>query len=195
MADLASSPGTPSQTATPTTPISPGRAAAAQRAGQPTGQPGSAPGTAPQGRGAAVRHGRREDRTARQRSIRSTITILLVIPLLSLIALWAYAAVSTVGGAIANKNDDTLNQITGAPIAALAQALETERADTFVWQSAHGHLPRTAMVAQRTRDRRRDQRVPGRRGEGGGPAAGREQVGRRDAAGRPDRDHPPPGEG
>ena len=50
------------------------------------------------------------DRTARQRSIRSTITILLVIPLLSLIALWAYAAVSTVGGAIANKNDETLNQ-------------------------------------------------------------------------------------
>jgi signal transduction histidine kinase len=88
-------------------------------------------------------------RTARQRSIRSTITILLVIPLLSLIALWAYAAVSTVGGAIANKNDNTLNQLTGAPIAALAQALETERADTFVWQSAHGHLPATAMDKQR----------------------------------------------
>jgi signal transduction histidine kinase len=88
-------------------------------------------------------------RTARQRSIRSTITILLVIPLLSLIALWAYAAVSTVGGAIANKNDNTLNQLTGAPIAALAQALETERADTFVWQSAHGHVPPNAMDAQR----------------------------------------------
>jgi signal transduction histidine kinase len=90
------------------------------------------------------------DRTTRQRSIRSTITILLVIPLLSLIALWAYAAVNTVGGAIANKNDETLNQITGAPIAALAQALQTERADTFVWQSAHGHFPRTAMDKQRT---------------------------------------------
>ena len=88
-------------------------------------------------------------RTARQRSIRSTITILLVIPLLSLIALWAYAAVSTVGGAIANKNDNTLNQLTGAPIAALAQALETERADTFVWQSARGHLPAAAMDKQR----------------------------------------------
>jgi hypothetical protein len=39
----------------------------------------------------------RVGRTARQRSIRSTITIPLVIPLLSLIALWSSAAVSTVG--------------------------------------------------------------------------------------------------
>ena len=91
---------------------------------------------------------------ARQRSIRSTITILLVIPLLSLIALWAYAAVSTVGGAIANKNDNTLNQEVGGPIAALVGALQTEGADTFVWQSAHalyqsahGHLPARAVEA------------------------------------------------
>jgi signal transduction histidine kinase len=118
-------------------------------AGNPTGPQSSAPRHRKAGRGRVPGNGG-PDRTARQRSIRSTITILLVIPLLSLIALWAYAAVSTVGGAIANKNDETLNQITGAPIAALAQALETERADTFVWQSAHGHLPRTAMDKQRT---------------------------------------------
>jgi len=115
----------------------------------PTGPQSSAPRHRKGGRGRVPAIGR-PDRTARQRSIRSTITILLVIPLLSLIALWAYAAVNTVGGAIANENDQTLNQITGAPIAALAQALQTERADTFVWQSAHGHLPRTAMDKQRT---------------------------------------------
>src|SRR5580692_5925225 len=93
-------------------------------------------------------------RTARQRSIRSTITILLVIPLLSLIALWAYAAVSTVGGAIANQNDNTLNQEVGGPIAALVGSLQTEGADTFVWQSAHalyqsthGRLPASAVEA------------------------------------------------
>src|SRR5580704_13549204 len=67
-----------------------------------------------------VRRGfRGPGRAARQRSIRSTITILLVIPLLSLIALWAYAAVSTVGGAIANQDDNTTNQEIGGPIAAL----------------------------------------------------------------------------
>jgi len=93
-------------------------------------------------------------RGGRQRSIRSTITILLVIPLLSLIALWAYAAVSTVGGAIANQSDNTLNQEVGGPIAALVDALQTEQADTFVWQSshalyqsAHGHLPARAVEA------------------------------------------------
>ena len=93
-------------------------------------------------------------RANRQRSIRSTITILLVIPLLSLIALWAYAAVSTVGGAIANSNDNTLNQEIGAPIAALVGALQTEGADTFVWQNAHalyqrahGRLPAKAVQA------------------------------------------------
>ena len=72
-------------------------------------------------RGTARAAAAQEDtgRASRQRSIRSTITILLVIPLLSLIALWAYAAVSTVGGAIANQNDNTLNQEVGGPIAAL----------------------------------------------------------------------------
>ena len=96
----------------------------------------------------------RTGRGGRQRSIRSTITILLVIPLLSLIALWAYAAVSTVGGAIANQSDNTLNQEVGGPIAALVGALQTEQADTFVWQnshalyqSAHGHLPAQAVAA------------------------------------------------
>jgi signal transduction histidine kinase len=143
---------------------------AGQQAGQQPGQPaGQQHAAAPRlgrgqdgGKAPYARHRRKDGRgrghglglggsgrTARQRSIRSTITILLVIPLLSLIALWAYAAVSTVGGAIANKNDNTLNQLTGAPIAALAEALETERADTFVWQSAHGHLPATAMDKQR----------------------------------------------
>src|SRR5580692_12369736 len=126
---------------------------------QPTGPQGATRKELGRGRerSRAAHAGHRKDRrgfaapgrAARQRSIRSTITILLVIPLLSLIALWAYAAVSTVGGAIANKNDNTLNQLTGAPIAALAQALETERADTFVWQSARGHLPATAMDKQR----------------------------------------------
>jgi signal transduction histidine kinase len=131
---------------------------------QPTGPQGATRKELGRGRerSRAAHAGHRKDRrgfaapgrAARQRSIRSTITILLVIPLLSLIALWAYAAVSTVGGAIANKNDNTLNQEVGAPIAALSAALQTERADTFVWQSshaldlsAHGHLPAKALGA------------------------------------------------
>jgi len=94
------------------------------------------------------RHG---DRTARQRSIRSTIMVLLVIPLLSLIALWAYAASSTVGGALAKRTSDMINREIGAPTQALVQQLDTESTDTFAWQSARGRMPRTALDAQRVR--------------------------------------------
>ena len=63
----------------------------------------------------------------RQRPIRSTLTILLVIPLVSLIALWAYAAGSTVGGAIGKRNSDTANKVIGAPTQALFQQLVLEQ--------------------------------------------------------------------
>jgi signal transduction histidine kinase len=67
----------------------------------------------------------------------------------SLIALWAYAASSTVGGAIGKQNSDTANKVIGAPTQALFQQLVQERADTFIWQSAHGQAPRTGLDAQR----------------------------------------------
>ena len=94
-------------------------------------------------------HGGLAGRGRRQRSIRSTIMILLVIPLLSLVALWAYAATSTVGGAFAKRNADTLNHDLQGPLSNLTVQVDTERALTYAWQSAHGRLPRTSMVAQR----------------------------------------------
>ena len=94
---------------------------------------------------------RRGESAARQRSIRSTMTILLVIPLLSLAAIWAYAAVGTIGPALAKQHADTLNQDIGAPLQNLIQQLDTERGQTFVWQNAHGALPRTGLIAQRAR--------------------------------------------
>ena len=94
---------------------------------------------------------RRGERAARQRSIRSTITILLVVPLLSLIGLWLYAATSTVGGAMAEREATTVNTDIGGPLEGLIEQLAAERADTFLWQSADGRLPRAAMLAQRPR--------------------------------------------
>jgi signal transduction histidine kinase len=93
----------------------------------------------------------RGERAARQRSIRSTITALLILPLLSLVALWGYAASSTVGGALARQTSDTINREFGAPTQALIQQLDTERADTFAWQSARGRMPRAELDAQRAR--------------------------------------------
>ena len=165
MADLASSPGTPVRRLRRLRRPVPGRVRSGRPRGWRNGQQGATRRGLGRGqdRSRAAHAGHRKirrssgtdtGRAGRQRSIRSTITILLVIPLLSLIALWAYAAVSTVGGAIANQNDNTLNQEVGGPIAALVGALQTEGADTFVWQnshalyqSAHGHLPAKAVEA------------------------------------------------
>ena len=94
---------------------------------------------------------RRSGRDHQQRSIRSTITVLLILPLLSLIGLWAYAAQGTVGGAMAERDATIVNTDIGAPLEGLVEQLAVERADTFVWQSADGHLPRGSMVAQRPR--------------------------------------------
>jgi hypothetical protein len=96
-----------------------------------------------------VRRARGHGRPVRQRPIRSTITILLVIPLLSLIALWAYAATSTVGGALARRTSDQLNTDIGGPLQVLVAQLDAERTDTFTWQSAHSVLRRNAPAAER----------------------------------------------
>ena len=90
-----------------------------------------------------------QDGAARQRSIRTTITTLLVLPLLSLVGLWVYSASSTVGGAVAKRNADTVNRVVGPQIATLIQQLDAERAEAFIWQSARGRQPRTALNAQR----------------------------------------------
>src|ERR1700730_7665970 len=88
-------------------------------------------------------------RRARPRPIRSTLTSLLVIPLISLIALWAYAATSTVGGAIAQRNYDTENKDTGAPGQAMLVQLVQERAQTFIWLSTDRRASSAGLNAQR----------------------------------------------
>ncbi|HSZ43664.1 MAG TPA: nitrate- and nitrite sensing domain-containing protein [Trebonia sp.] len=73
------------------------------------------------------------DRAEGQRSIRSTISLLLIIPLLSLVALYAYSAYSTVGNALARQHEQQLSNDLGAPVTALYVALDTERADALLY--------------------------------------------------------------
>jgi signal transduction histidine kinase len=87
----------------------------------------------------------------RQRPIRVTLTVLLAIPVVALIALWAYAAVTTIGPYLAARNGQTDYRQIGASSQALLLQLTEERADTLVWQSAHGAIPRTALQAQRAK--------------------------------------------
>ena len=87
----------------------------------------------------------------RQRPIRVTLTVLLAIPVVALTALWAYAAVTTIGPYLASRNGQTDYRQIGMSSQALLLQLTEERADTLAWQTAHGLIPRTAMQAQRAR--------------------------------------------
>jgi signal transduction histidine kinase len=90
-------------------------------------------------------------RPTRTQSIRLTLAGLLIIPLISLVALWGYAASISVGDAIAKQNYDTQNTDTGAPSQALLVQLAQERLQTFVWLSTGRLAPRAGMDAQRKR--------------------------------------------
>jgi signal transduction histidine kinase len=88
-------------------------------------------------------------RRARPRSIRTTLISLMVIPLISLIALWAYAATSSIGGAFAQRAYDTENSATGGPDSTLLDALIQERTLTYIWMSSGRRASPAAMDKQR----------------------------------------------
>jgi Nitrate and nitrite sensing len=93
--------------------------------------------------------GASHSRPVRQRPIRVTLTVLFLVPLISLIALWGYAATGTISDAITKRNSDTANKDIGGPAQALLLQLAQEGADTFIWQSAHGLIPRSTLNTQR----------------------------------------------
>lgn len=68
-----------------------------------------------------------------QRSIRSMISLLLVVPLLSLVALYAYSAYSAVGNALARQHEQKLSSDLGTPVTTLYVALDSERADALLY--------------------------------------------------------------
>ncbi len=76
-----------------------------------------------------------------QRSIRSAISWLLILPLVTMIGLYAYALSGTIGPAIAKQNVAAVNTDIGAPDAYMQVYLEKEQADTFVWQASHHRAP------------------------------------------------------
>jgi signal transduction histidine kinase len=87
-------------------------------------------------------------RQGRPRSIRFTLTTLMVVPLLSLAALWAYAATSTVGGALAQRAFDKSNSTIGGPDSALLGQLIQERTLAYVWLSGGRPAARAALGRQ-----------------------------------------------
>lgn len=85
----------------------------------------------------------------RKRPIQATLAALLVIPLVSLITLWAFAADSAITSAIAHYGTDTVDRDVGNVTEAVVTQVDTERADTYLFQAGHGAVSRADLTAQR----------------------------------------------
>src|ERR1700761_3677985 len=104
---------------------------------------GSSPGRAPRSRPAAPTG------PPRQWPIRRTMTLLLAIPVIAMVALWAYAAATTIGPYLAQRNGQTLNREIGPSSEEFLAQITQERADTLAWQTAHGAVPKTTLTSRR----------------------------------------------
>jgi signal transduction histidine kinase len=82
-------------------------------------------------------------------SIRALLAVLFVVPLMSLLALWGFAASITLSNAVQEHNFTNQDQLYGGPAQALSTELALERSDSFVWLSTHGTAPIGPLSAQR----------------------------------------------
>ncbi|TNY34512.1 ATP-binding protein [Thermomonospora catenispora] len=90
-------------------------------------------------------------RRPRRRSIRRRIATLLVIPLVSLIALWAYAAADAVDAALNRYAIADVYDRVNNPAAVMMAHLQRERALTSIYLSTQGTRGRADLDAQRER--------------------------------------------
>jgi signal transduction histidine kinase len=85
----------------------------------------------------------------RTRSIKVRLSVLLVIPLVSLVALWGYAASVSLGKALSEQSAQTVDVQTGTASQELLAQLALERADSFVWLRTGRRAPRSRLDADR----------------------------------------------
>src|SRR5215469_7753370 len=78
---------------------------------------------------------------ARTRSIRLMLAVLFIVPLVSLLALWVFAASITLSSAIQERNFNTQDNTIGAPAEALGVQLTLERLQSFIWLSGGRRPP------------------------------------------------------
>jgi len=88
-------------------------------------------------------------RPARTRPVRLTLFGLLVVPVVSLVALWGVAAGSTLGSAITEHKYNVVTKTIGAPTQALSAQLSQEQAQTFIWLSTGRRSPVAPLDATR----------------------------------------------
>jgi signal transduction histidine kinase len=84
-------------------------------------------------------------RRTRTQPVRLALAIMLAVPLTSLVALWAFAAVTTLATALEQAKTENVNGNVDPAATDLLNSLDTERAQSFVWLSAARQIPRTPM--------------------------------------------------
>jgi len=86
-----------------------------------------------------------------QRSIRSTISVLLILPVVTMIGLYVYALSGTIGPAEAKQNSAAVNNDIGVPFSSMVQAIELEQAQSYIWQASYGRaFPASKLKAYYT---------------------------------------------
>jgi signal transduction histidine kinase len=88
-------------------------------------------------------------RRPRQRSIKTLLALLFIVPLVSLLALWAFAASVTLINAVREHNYTTENRAYGGAAQALGLQLAQERSQVYVWLSGGRKTPVGQLITQR----------------------------------------------
>jgi signal transduction histidine kinase len=88
-------------------------------------------------------------RQPRSRSIRAMLAPLFVVPLISLLALWAFAAGVTVLNAWREHNFTSENHLYGAQAQMLGLALTQERAGAYAWLSGGREMSFSMVIGER----------------------------------------------
>ena len=81
--------------------------------------------------------------------MRITLAGLLVVPLVSLVALWTFAASITLGSALREHNYNRLVALSAAPTDELANRVSQERQQSFTWLSTDPRPPAAQLAASR----------------------------------------------
>jgi signal transduction histidine kinase len=90
---------------------------------------------------------------SRSRPIRPTLVGLFIVPMISLLVLWGYAASVTLGNAIQERAYSVQDSVIGAPADALAAQLAQERLQAFMWLNTNHQEPiEQLLAAQRQTD-------------------------------------------
>ena len=87
-------------------------------------------------------------RRSRQRSIRKLLALGLVVPVVSLLALWAFGTDVTLTHAAAEHDFTAADRLYTGPAQALSSALAVEQLQAVTWLSTGGHAPLGALRAQ-----------------------------------------------